>query len=123
MRTAYNTQKLADEDIFLAALTIFTDNGTLRKTPFLSHFIPKTIILPRQARDKHRENSIYKEACCAGAATLGAGWTPRPGTVAPPVAPGPVGPDAHDLGPNVGYMNWNWCGNALFVAPLSFGEE
>jgi hypothetical protein len=29
----------------------------LRKTAFLSHLCIKTIILPRQARDKHRENS------------------------------------------------------------------
>jgi hypothetical protein len=29
----------------------------LRKTAFLSHVYIKTIILPRQARDKHRENS------------------------------------------------------------------
>jgi hypothetical protein len=28
----------------------------LRKTVFLSHLYIKTIILPRQARDKHREN-------------------------------------------------------------------
>ena len=69
MRSAYDTKKDADQDIFLAALSIFTDNG---------------------------------------AATLGAAWAARPGTVPPPVAPGPVGPDAHDLGPNVGYMNWNW---------------
>ena len=47
----YDTHKLADEDIFLAALTLFTDNG---------------------------------------AATLGAGWNARPGTIPPPVAPGPV---------------------------------
>ena len=29
----------------------------LRETPFLSHLYLKTIILPRQARDKHRKNS------------------------------------------------------------------
>jgi hypothetical protein len=29
----------------------------LRKTAFLSHLYIKTIILPRQARDKHRENT------------------------------------------------------------------
>jgi hypothetical protein len=29
----------------------------LRKPEFLSHFYIKTIILPRQALDKHRENS------------------------------------------------------------------
>ena len=29
----------------------------VRKTHLLRHFIPKMIILPRQARDKHRENS------------------------------------------------------------------
>jgi hypothetical protein len=29
----------------------------LRKTGFLSHLYIKTMILPRQARDKHRENS------------------------------------------------------------------
>ena len=32
-------------------------NSCLRKTAFLSHLYIKTIILPRQARDKHRENS------------------------------------------------------------------
>jgi hypothetical protein len=35
--------------------------GGLRKTAFWSHLYVKTIILPRQARDKHRENS--KKAC------------------------------------------------------------
>jgi hypothetical protein len=30
---------------------------SLRKTAFLSHLYIKTIILPRQARDKHRENT------------------------------------------------------------------
>jgi hypothetical protein len=29
----------------------------VRKTYFLRHLYIKTIILPRQARDKHRENS------------------------------------------------------------------
>jgi hypothetical protein len=29
----------------------------LRKTAFLRHLYIKTIVLPRQARDKHRENS------------------------------------------------------------------
>ena len=29
----------------------------MRKTQFLSHLYIKTIILPRQARDKHRKNS------------------------------------------------------------------
>jgi hypothetical protein len=32
----------------------------LRKTAFLSHFYIKTIILPRQARDKHRESTQKK---------------------------------------------------------------
>jgi hypothetical protein len=39
----------------------------VRKRPFLRcHFILKTIILPRQARDKHRENS-KKDAFLGGA--------------------------------------------------------
>ena len=29
----------------------------VRERPFLRHFIVKTIILPRQARDKHREST------------------------------------------------------------------
>jgi hypothetical protein len=33
------------------------NNPSLRKTAFLSHLYTKTIILPRQARDKHRETS------------------------------------------------------------------
>eukprot|EP01046_Picozoa_sp_COSAG06_P027566 COSAG06_NODE_2443_length_6870_cov_2.396544_5_plen_85_part_00 len=37
----------------------------MRKTTFLSHFYVKTIILPRQARDKHRNHSA-KKAFCAG---------------------------------------------------------
>ena len=37
----------------------------MRKTTFLSHFYVKTIILPRQARDKHRNHST-KKALCAG---------------------------------------------------------
>ena len=64
MRAAHGTKKAADEDVFLAALTLWTDNG---------------------------------------AATLGAAWKADPETVPPPVAPGPVGPDAHDLGPDVSY--------------------
>ena len=64
MRAAHGTKKAADEDVFLAALTLWTDNG---------------------------------------AATLGAAWRADPETVPPPVAPGPVGPDAHDLGPDVSY--------------------
>lgn len=43
-----------------------------------------------------------------GAATLGAAWRASPGTKPPTVAPGPQGPRAHDLGPNISYMNWNW---------------
>jgi len=31
--------------------------GPVRKTPLFAPFIYKTVILPRQARDKHRENS------------------------------------------------------------------
>ena len=48
------------EDIFLTALSIWTDNG---------------------------------------AATLGPAWRPKPGTTAPPYT---------KLGPDVGFMNWNW---------------
>ena len=43
--------------------------GDLRKTAFLSHLYIKTIILPRQARDKHRENS-KKDAVFRTAAAL-----------------------------------------------------
>jgi hypothetical protein len=32
-------------------------DGPVRKTPLLSHFYLKTIILPRQAREEYRENS------------------------------------------------------------------
>jgi hypothetical protein len=32
-------------------------DDSVRKTAFLSHLYIKTNILPRQARDKHRENS------------------------------------------------------------------
>jgi hypothetical protein len=51
--------------------------GLLRKTAFLSHFYIKTIILPRQARDKHRENSKKEDAvfshrrCAVAAGALG----------------------------------------------------
>jgi hypothetical protein len=38
----------------------------LQKTPFLRHVYIKTIILPRQARDKHRESTQKKEAFFAG---------------------------------------------------------
>ena len=41
-------------DVRTAALIIRGDIA-LRKTAFLSHLYVKTIILPRQARDKHRE--------------------------------------------------------------------
>ena len=59
LRAAYNTTKAADEDIFLTALTMWTDNG---------------------------------------AATLGPAWKAKQGTIPPAVAPGPVGPNAHNLG-------------------------
>ena len=36
----------------------------VRKTAFWSHFILKTIILPRQARDKLRENSKTEGVLC-----------------------------------------------------------
>ena len=38
------------------ALQAVADGVMVRKTPFGSHFYIKTIILPRQARDKHRES-------------------------------------------------------------------
>jgi hypothetical protein len=40
----------------------------VRKTQLLSHFIPNIVILPRQARDKHRENSeeAFCAECCEG---------------------------------------------------------
>jgi hypothetical protein len=43
----------------ISAPSLISDlrNPTLRKTAFLSHLYIKMIILPRQARDKHRENS------------------------------------------------------------------
>ena len=34
-----------------------SDGAVLRKTAFLRHLYIKMIILPRQAQDKHRENS------------------------------------------------------------------
>jgi hypothetical protein len=44
------------------------------ETPFLRHFyITNAIILPRQARDKHRESSTQKERVDA----LFAGWFPE----------------------------------------------
>jgi hypothetical protein len=57
----------------------------LRKTAFLSHFYIKTIILPRQARDKHRENSkkdaVFRTGLCgryrAGEHPAGDGCTER----------------------------------------------
>jgi hypothetical protein len=42
----------------------------LQKTAFLSHLYIKTIILPRQARDKHRENSNCRKS---SAITLSSG--------------------------------------------------
>jgi hypothetical protein len=42
--------------VCIAELLYLVDSY-LRKTAFLSHLYIKTIILPRQARDKHRENS------------------------------------------------------------------
>eukprot|EP01046_Picozoa_sp_COSAG06_P013982 COSAG06_NODE_855_length_11931_cov_20.218813_6_plen_190_part_00 len=38
----------------------------VRKSPFWSQFCPKTIILPRQARDKHRKR-LRQKAFCIGA--------------------------------------------------------
>ena len=40
----------------------------VQNTPLLSRFHFKTIILPRQARDKHGESTQKRYACCAGSA-------------------------------------------------------
>jgi hypothetical protein len=42
--------------------TIHAFHQTVRKRRFLRHFILKMIILPRQARDKHREKSKTRVA-------------------------------------------------------------
>jgi hypothetical protein len=39
--------------------------GRCEKTVFLSHLHLKMMILPRQARDKHGENSITRPFCCS----------------------------------------------------------
>jgi hypothetical protein len=41
--------------------TAVSSERALHKTAFLSHLYMKTIILPRQARDKQRENSTKKD--------------------------------------------------------------
>jgi hypothetical protein len=43
------------------------------KSPFLRHFVFKTISLPSQARDKHRENSTKRGRFLQGAEQRGAG--------------------------------------------------
>ena len=40
-----------------ALRVVATHNASVRKTPLFAPFIHKTIILPRQARDKHRESA------------------------------------------------------------------
>jgi hypothetical protein len=41
------------------------DGGPVReKRPFLRHFVFKTITLPSQARDKHRETQQKEDGCC-----------------------------------------------------------
>jgi hypothetical protein len=46
-------------------------NGTVSEaTVFLSHLYVKTIFLPRQARDKHRENSKNEYRFLSGGAYL-----------------------------------------------------
>ena len=45
------------------SFTLSFEDGSVRKTAFLSHVYIKTIILPRQARDKHREstqNAVFR---------------------------------------------------------------
>jgi hypothetical protein len=44
-------------DATVRGVRVEADEHILRKPAFLSHLCIKTIILPRQARDKHRENS------------------------------------------------------------------
>jgi hypothetical protein len=41
----------------------------VRKTPFWSHFYIKTILLPRQAREKHRKNSKKHRFSCRATAS------------------------------------------------------
>eukprot|EP01046_Picozoa_sp_COSAG06_P040238 COSAG06_NODE_4846_length_3911_cov_2.296957_4_plen_77_part_00 len=40
----------------------------VRKTRLLRHLCTKITFLPRQARDKHRENSKKRDRCLAGEA-------------------------------------------------------
>jgi hypothetical protein len=57
----------------LQDLAVHAQDGGQRwceKTPFLCHFCTNVIILPRQAREKHREIS-KGEAFCAGIYVMG----------------------------------------------------
>jgi hypothetical protein len=61
MRSFYQTGSGQNQGK-LSSKTVFSQVGTGRfdigkKTGFLSHLYIKVIFLPRQARDKHRENS------------------------------------------------------------------
>jgi hypothetical protein len=50
-------------------------SSQVRKRHFLRHLYIKCIILPRQARDKHRENSKkvpFSRSCC-----LSSSWSTR----------------------------------------------
>eukprot|EP01046_Picozoa_sp_COSAG06_P057580 COSAG06_NODE_11271_length_1534_cov_49.620209_1_plen_231_part_00 len=65
----------------------------LRKTAFLSHLYIKTIILPRQARDKHRENSKKDAVFRTALAAAGRDETPGELLADEPLAIG----NSHDL--------------------------
>jgi hypothetical protein len=61
-RLGTNTGKRHNKDRFLSggdkiSLTNYSKAEQARKRHFLRHLYIKCIILPRQARDKHRENS------------------------------------------------------------------
>ena len=68
---------------FLVATVTHATGCTVRKRHFLRHLYIKCIILPRQARDKHRENSKKSGVSLGYALTNGGGevallpWSPN----------------------------------------------
>ena len=52
-----NGFRTVDHEVLRVGVVAAAVIMVLRKTAFLSNLYIKTIILPRQARDKHRENS------------------------------------------------------------------
>eukprot|EP01079_Euglenida_sp_SAG-EU17-18_P000045 gene45-10948_t len=85
----HGTAKASEEDVFLAALTVHLLNPCAAPVPILDTG-------PGIVSQSDTPALMWTDN---GAATPGGAMRPRHRTTAPPYT---------ELGPEVGFMNWNW---------------